>query len=162
MVEVAPVTMVLVAVNDSAAAFAAAEAAVAYAVRLGAHLRVVTVVDPALSPATGRENDVATVAGQREAEADSILRHVAALGTKAGLVVATSRRTGKVAAEILDEARVVAADMIVMALVDRPGHAVPKVGSHTMRVLEFATVPVLVVPGPAARDVDHSPARDGR
>jgi nucleotide-binding universal stress UspA family protein len=159
MAEIAPRMTVLVAVNDSPAAFAAAEVALAYAVRLGAQVHVVSVVAPALIPASGSDGDSATLIGRRETEADSILRHVVALGRKAGLVVLTSRRTGTVAAEILDEARTVAADLIVMALVDRPGHAVPKVGSHTMRVLEFASVPVLVVPGPAARGSDPASQR---
>lgn len=148
MAEVSKVTTVLVAINDSPAAFAAAEAAIAFATQLGANLHVVTIVDPTSNPIGNHQTDIARLAVQREAEADSILTHVVALGAKTGLAATSSRRTGTVAAEILNEARAVGADMIVMASVDRPGHAIPKVGSHTMRVLEFATVPVLVVPGP--------------
>jgi nucleotide-binding universal stress UspA family protein len=152
MAEVSQVTMVLVAVNDSPAAFAAAEVAVAFATQLGAELRVVTVVDPASIPVDRRHTTIASLTAERETEAGAILKHVVALGASTGLTVTTSLRTGKIAVEILDEARAVAADMIVMASVDRPGHAIPKVGSHTMRVLEFASVPVLVVPGPATHN----------
>lgn len=161
MAEGSPVATVLLAVNDSPAAFAAAEVAVAFATQLGAQLRVVTVVEPTPIPVDGRHTTIASLTAERETEASSILKHVAALGARAGLAVATSLRTGKIAVEILDEARTVAADMIVMASVDRPGHAMPKVGSHTMRVLEFASVPVLVVPGPASHVTRRHPLASG-
>jgi nucleotide-binding universal stress UspA family protein len=74
------------------------------------------------------------------------LKHVTALCTSAEVPSTTSCRRGHVAAEILSEALAVDASLIVMARVDRPGHALPYVGSQTLRVLEFATVPVLVVP----------------
>ncbi len=147
MAEVTAANTILVAVNDSPAAFAAATVAIAFATKLSTHLHVVTIIDPMSTLANEPQTEITRVAGQREAESDSVLGHVAALAAKAGLAVTTSRRVGKVAAGILDEARMVGAEMIVMASVDRPGHAIPKVGSHTMRVLEFASVPVLVVPG---------------
>ncbi len=153
MVEISQVATVLVAVNDSPAAFAAAEVAVALAAQLGAQLRVVTVIDPASSPVDRRHTTATSRTAERETEANSILKHVVALGASTGLAVTTSLRTGKIAVEILDEAHAVAADMIVLASVDRPGHAIPKVGSHTMRVLEFASVPVLVVPVPTTHHV---------
>ncbi|MEO6943895.1 MAG: universal stress protein [Lacisediminihabitans sp.] len=149
MADVARVTTVLVAVNDSPAAFAAAEVAVAYAARLGAQLRVVTIVDPTPVPGRAGQAFGAALAGQLESEAAAILNHVAALAARSGVEATTGQRTGTVASEILNEAREVAATLIVMASVDRPGHAIPKVGSHTLRVLEFASVPVLVVPGSA-------------
>jgi len=60
--------------------------------------------------------------------------------------VSFSQRSGRVAAEILAEAREIKAALIVVALVDRPGSATPYIGSHTLRVLEFSGVPVMVVP----------------
>jgi hypothetical protein len=36
--------------------------------------------------------------------------------------------------------------LIVGALVGRPGSATPHIGSHTLHVLEFSCVPVMVVP----------------
>lgn len=78
--------------------------------------------------------------------AEAALSHVAALGAAAGVKVSFSRRSGRVAAQILAEAREIKAALIVVALVDRPGHATPYIGSHTLQVLEFAGVPVMVVP----------------
>jgi len=60
--------------------------------------------------------------------------------------VVTVQRFGNVAAEILDEALSCEADLILMARVGRPGHVLQHLGSTTQHVLEFATVPVLVVP----------------
>lgn len=138
--------VILVAVNDSPAAFRAAEVAVDYARRLGAHLRVVTVRDPLALAGHPASINPDALAKQADLAAEAALRHVASLGTAAGLEVSISRRTGRVAAEILADAREVHAGLIVVALVDRPGSATPYIGSHTLRVLEFSGVPVLVVP----------------
>jgi len=135
---------IVVAVSDSSAAFGAAEVAVAYARRLGAQLHLVAVIEDA---ELGRRLDTAHgMADRRELAATAALKHVAALCTSAEVPSTTSCRRGHVAAEILEEALAVDASLIVMARVDRPGHALPYVGSQTLRVLEFATVPVLVVP----------------
>ena len=135
---------IVVAVSDSPAAFTAAETAIDLARRLGASVRVVTVLAEG-SPDT-RLKKYDAHAPRREAEADIVLKRVAALGEAAGVAVTGVRRRGRVAAEILAEARAVQPSMIVMALVDRPGHAIPTIGGQTMRVLEFSSVPVLVVP----------------
>ena len=135
---------ILLAVNDSPAAFAAVEVAIDQARRLGARLRVVMVIEDG---AMDRHLDgTAALARRRELAADAVLNHVVAVGMAAGVDVAGRRRTGRVAAEILEEAREVNATLIVMARVTRPGHAIPSIGSHTLRVLEFARIPVLVVP----------------
>ncbi|CAN5291325.1 hypothetical protein BH11ACT4_BH11ACT4_18170 [soil metagenome] len=130
---------ILLAVNDSPAGFGAAAVAIAHAHRLGCTLHVVTVVD------TGSAASVEFAAGQ-EKSATAVLRHVAALGAKARVEVITHLRHGAVATEILGEARDLGCEFIVMALVDRPGHATPYIGSHTLAVLEFAQTPVMVVP----------------
>jgi len=132
--------VILLAVNDSPAAFHAAEVAVAVARRLSARLRAVSVVADA-RPARPTE---LTTPGELSARA--ALRHVTALGTSAGVDVVTVQRFGNVAAEILDEALSCEADLILMARVGRPGHVLQHLGSTTQHVLEFATVPVLVVP----------------
>lgn len=137
-------TTILVAVSDSPAAFTAAEAAIEHAALLGARVRAVSVL-PEGGP-DKRLKDYDARAPRREADIAVVLRHVTAMGEAAGVVVTGVRRRGRVAAEILAEARECGADMIVMARVDRPGHAIPTIGSHTLRVLEFTTVPVLVVP----------------
>lgn len=138
--------VILVAVNDSRAAFRAAEVAVDYARRLGAGLRAVTVRDPGALDRHPGAIDPAALARHADLAAEAALRHVAALGAAAGVQVSLSHRSGRVAAEILAEAREVKAAMIVVALVDRPGSATRYIGSHTLRVLEFSGVPVMVVP----------------
>jgi|BarGraNGADG00312_1021997.scaffolds.fasta_scaffold19455_2 nucleotide-binding universal stress UspA family protein len=135
--------VILLAVNDSPAAFYAAEVAVAVARRLSARLRAVSVVSQAAprtpdgSPDPTREGDLS---------AQAALRHVAALGTAAGVDVVTVERFGNVAAEILDEALTCDADLILLARVGRPGHVLQHLGNTTQHVLEFATMPVMVVP----------------
>jgi nucleotide-binding universal stress UspA family protein len=138
--------VILVAVNDSRAAFRAAEVAVDYARRLGATLRVVTVRDPGALDKHPGAIDPAAMARHADLAAEAALSHVAALAAAAGVAVSLSRRSGRVSAEILAEAREVGAALIVVALVDRPGSAAPYIGSHTLRVLEFSGVPVMVVP----------------
>ncbi|WP_427007698.1 universal stress protein [Pseudarthrobacter sp. H2] len=138
--------VILVAVNDSRAAFRAAEVAVDYARRLGASLRVVTVREPGALDRHPGAIDPATLARHADLAAEAALSHVAALGAAAGVDVSFSQRSGRVAAEILAEARAVKAALVVVALVDRPGNATPYIGSHTLRVLEFSGVPVMVVP----------------
>lgn len=138
--------VILVAVNDSQAAFRAAEVAADYARRLGASLRVVTVKDEAALGKQPGSPDSAALARHADLAAEAAFRHVAALGAAAGVEVSLAHRSGRVAAEILAEAREVDAALIVVALVDRPGSSAPYIGSHTLRVLEFSTVPVMVVP----------------
>ena len=138
--------VVLVAVNDSEQAFAAAQVAVEYARALGARLRAVAVVEPWEPSGALRDADPALLARAREHSAAAALRHVAAVGAAADVEVAGVTRRGHVGAVILAEADAVNATLIVMARVSRPGHALPYVGSQTLRVLEFAAVPVLVVP----------------
>jgi len=137
---------ILVAVNDSSAAFAAAQVAIEYAKRWDSRLCVVTVIEDGELGA--RFDSIATADARRESAAEAVLTHVAALGVSAGVTVEKRKRAGRVAAAILEEARAVNASLIVMATVDKPGHIIPSLGSHTLRVLEFATVPVLVIPNP--------------
>lgn len=136
--------IILVAVNDSPAAFTAVEVAVDCARRLGARLHAVMVIE--VGELDRHLDGTGVPARRRELAADAVLNHVIALGAAEGIEVSARQRTGRVAAEVLEEARAIGATLIVMARVDRPGHAIPSIGSHTLRVLEFARVPVLVVP----------------
>lgn len=141
--------VVLVAVNDSEAAFTAARVAVDYARLLGARLHAVTVIEPWVPDRRLGDTDASALAARRELAAQAALRHVAGLGTAAGVEVSGVRReagVAGVAGVVLDEARAVDATLIVMARVSRPGHALPTIGSQALRVLEFTTVPVLIVP----------------
>lgn len=135
---------ILVAVNDSPDAFAAVAVAIEQARLLGSRLHAIVVIED--GEMERRLGGAEETASRREMAADAVLRHVAALADATGIEATGSRRAGRVAAEILQEARSVDATMIVMARADRPGHAIPSIGSHTLRVLEFSKVPVLVVP----------------
>lgn len=121
-------TRILVAVDDSAPSLAAAAYAVDIARSLGGELNFVTVTEP-------------------DHDAESILRHVAALAERGGVEAVTTRCDGDHPFEaILDLAAEWDADLIVMGRSDlrRPGQ--PYVGSQTEHLLEFTRLPVLVVP----------------
>lgn len=135
--------LILLAVNDSPEAFHAAEVAVALARRLSARLRAVSVVAETVAASHG-EPPKPTRDGDMSAQA--ALQHVTMLAKKAGVDLLTVKRYGSVAAEILDEALTCEADLILMARVGPPGHVLEHLGSTTQHVLEFATMPVMVVP----------------
>ncbi len=134
---------ILVAVHDSAAAFAAAERGIALAQSLGARVHAVQVVEP---PATSAPRTPRDGADTPPLTRDGALRHLERVAAAAGVPFTSEARHGPVAPSILEAAAEVGADYIVMARVDRPGHIIPGIGSRTLRVLEFAEVPVVVVP----------------
>ena len=121
---------ILVAVDDSAPSLAAAAYAVALAADRDAQLNFVTV----------SEGGLGTV---------GILRHVARLAADAGVVARTTAIEGNRPYDVLlARATEWDADLIVMGRSDlrRPGQ--PYVGSQTEHLLEFTTIPVVVVPHP--------------
>lgn len=120
---------IVVAVDDSSAAFRAAATAVDLAAALGARLVAVSVVD-----------------GADAASAGAVHRHVHKLAERAGIEVDLRTVHGRVAEEVLDQARSVDADLVVVGRVDRPGLRIAHVGRTAEQVLEFCEVPVLVVP----------------
>lgn len=122
---------ILVAVDDSAPALAAAKLAVALAQTQPTELNFVTVAEPG-------------------ANAHSILNHVATLAADAGIAATTTATDGRQAFEaILAAAHQWRADVIIMGRSDirRPGQSY--VGSQTEHLLEFTDIPVLVVPEPS-------------
>lgn len=120
---------ILVAVDDTPAALAGARLAVELATTLHAEVHAVAVV-PASQP------DAPT----------SVLDYVRRLAEEADVPVATTRRAGDAAPRILAEAGSVGADVIVLGRSGRSGLGQPYIGSQTREVLEFADVPVVVVP----------------
>ena len=121
----------LVAVDDSIPALAAAKLAIAVAQTRPTELNFVTVAEPG-------------------ANADSILNHVATLAADAGIAATTTAIDGTQAFEaLLAAAHQWRADVIIMGRSDvrRPGQAY--VGSQTEHLLEFTQIPVLVVPEPS-------------
>lgn len=139
---------VLLAVEDSADALAAARIAVEVARGSQARLRIVHVLvdhefDAALVAATG-----AARAGGGRPAATAVLRRVTEIARGEGLEVETALLDGDVGQAILDDARRWSADLVVMGRSRRGGSGEPYVGAQTRHVLEFAEVAVLVVPGP--------------
>ena len=143
---------VLVAVSDSSDGWAAAHLAIEIAGGMDARLRVVhVVVDHELEVA------LASVISSGPAGATSVLpgespllRRVAGLAAAAGVHTETRLLQGPVGRAVLDEARSWKADLVVLGRAGRWHSGEPYVGAQTRHVLEFAMVPVLVVPRASA------------
>jgi nucleotide-binding universal stress UspA family protein len=121
---------ILVAVDDSRPALAAADYAIRLALTNTAELHFVTVAEP------GRE-------------VDGITSYVSGRAEAAGLTsVATTLHGQHPFEAVLTFADEWGADLIIMGRSDlrRPGR--PYVGSQTEHLLEFTHLPVLVVPDP--------------
>lgn len=122
---------ILVAVDDSSPALAAASQAIELAATVDAQLHFVAVTEP--------DRDTTTV-----------LRHVADLAERAGLDPTSTTADGGHPFEVLLRvARQWHADLIVMGRSDKRRPGEPYVGSQTEHLLEFTPIPVLVVPDPA-------------
>lgn len=117
----------LVAVDDTSAALAGARLAIELAARLDVEVYAVVVL-------------------AQPDESTGVLDYVRHLAEEAGVLVHTVQRTGGAAACILAEARSVGADVVVLGRSGRSGLGQPYIGSQTREVLEFADVPVIVVP----------------
>lgn len=139
---------ILVAVDDSPAALAAARLAVELAQAAQASLRAVAVVaDHAITEqlrvSLGGD---AGLAGRRVAAADAVLRHVTGLAERAAVPVETVQAEGETAAQVLAQSRAWPADLIVIGRPDPAAAGRPYLNSHIRHLLEFAERPVLVVP----------------
>ena len=123
----------LVAVDDSAPALAAARFAIELAGLLGAELDVVTIAEPGRDP-------------------EAILHHVRTMAERAGVeATVTALGDGLPPFEaLLARADARRADLVVMGRSDHRSTGRPYVGSQTEHVLEFTHVPVVVVPERAA------------
>jgi nucleotide-binding universal stress UspA family protein len=146
---------VLVAVDDSPQAMAAAEVAVAWAAGWGADLKAVTVVPETWTLPPGMIDRVGEAAAEdlrRRAmgSAVAVLARVAAMAERRGVRVTTEALTGEPAAKILAAARTWGADVVVIGRSHRrTSVATAYVGSQAQHVLEFSDRPVVVVPQPA-------------
>ena len=121
---------VMVAVDDSAPALAAAEYAIRIAADRPIELHFVTVAEPGRDP-------------------DAVLRHVQALATKSGVAASTTVcHDGHPFDALLGVAARWGADLIVMGRSDMRRPGARYVGSQTEHLLEFTDIPVLVVPSP--------------
>ena len=131
------ITRILVAVDDSTPALAAARFAIELAGTLSAELVVVTVDE------AGRNSS-------------AILDHVSGLAATAEVAATTvALSDGRPPFEILLHAiDVHGADLAVMGRSDLRSTGRPYVGSQTEHLLEFTHVPVVVVPGPMSEVAD--------
>ena len=143
------ISRILVAVDDSSAAFHAADVAIALAAEQGRALCAVTVLhDHAVDERISADSQ--RVAGRRMLAGNAALRHVQRRAEAAGIVIDAVQVSGSPAAEVLAETRRWEADLIVLARASGHGVGLPYVGVEAQRILEFAEVPVLVVPPPAS------------
>jgi len=141
---------VLIAVDDSRESLEAARVAGRLAAGWGATVRILTVIEDSTVAAA-----IEGVAGpdtkrRRLRGAHQLLSHVAGEVRGAGEPaesIETVVSHGSPSRCILEEADAWPADLVVMAVSDRRGVRSAYVGSETEHVLEFASCPVLVVPG---------------
>jgi nucleotide-binding universal stress UspA family protein len=134
---------IVAAVDDSPASLAAASLALEVGRATGATVHAVAVAIPEAEPLAAGHPDP-----DGEHTARTVLRYVAHLAATAGCPLVTAQRTGPVAAQVLQYARDVGADVIVVGRSARHGIGEPYVGSQARHVLEFAECAVIVVPPP--------------
>lgn len=141
------ISKVLVAVDDSPAGMRAVAVGCELGARLGCSVRLLTVFrDGRVTAAVGRVTGEGDVSTRRLGAADSVLTHAARLAARLGVAAETYERFGEPGPTLLAEAQSWSADLVVLgrAAQHRPGGSyVGEVASH---VLEFAEIPVLLVP----------------
>jgi nucleotide-binding universal stress UspA family protein len=138
---------ILLAVDDSPDALAAARVGVELAAALGARLHIVHVaVDHQIDAMLQSGTEQPGLAARREMSATSVLTRIADLASMRRVPATTALLQGEVADAVLDEAREWAADLVIVGRSFRSGSGEPYVGALTRHILEFATRPVLVVP----------------
>ncbi len=137
-------TRILLALDDSTAGLSAARTAIGLAYAMKAELRAVTVI-PDTPPAPGREGSTRTSA---ERAARALLDFVVDLSARSGVDTETATLHGQPARVILEQATDYAADLVVIGKSGNRHVGHPYVGSDVKHVLEFAEIPVVVVPSP--------------
>ncbi len=140
-------TRILLAVDDSPAGLAAARSAIRLAQQTSGHLRAVHVLpDGEVSRALDGAQDDSDLGARQARGAAAVLRYVADLAAVADVEVEVATLTGKPARTILGDAAAWSADLIVIGRAGGRHLGQHYVGSDVQRVLEFAVIPVLVVP----------------
>jgi nucleotide-binding universal stress UspA family protein len=138
---------ILLAVTDSPAGLAAARAAIHFATQSGGQVRAVHVLaEPAAAAGPRRGAPRVEADARRSADSASVLGYVTGLGRRAGVAVEALTLHGQPARAILDQASAWQADVIVLGRSGVRHVGQPFVGSQVLHVLEFAEVPVVVVP----------------
>ncbi len=138
---------VLVAVDDSPAALAAARVAVGLAARLPARMRFVLVLgDGELTRRFQALRQDGTVQQRRADASASLLAHVLSLAERAQVAAETVELAGDPATVLLAEAVAWEAGLVVLGRSRERGTGRSYVGATAQHVLEFSEVPVLLVP----------------
>jgi nucleotide-binding universal stress UspA family protein len=136
-------TRILVAVDDSSGGVSAARTAVRLAALTGGHIRAITV------ESDGIVADSGSGAGASEADRGrAALDFVRDLAADHGIRIETDHLQGRPALVILDDATAWRADYIVVGRTGRHRIGEHFIGADAQHVLEFAEVPVVVVPSP--------------
>ena len=138
-------TRILLAVNDSPAGVAAARTAIRFAHECDGQILAVHVVAGAPRPEThhaAQRQD----AGAGEQASRALLGYITNLATQSDVQIETTMLPGRPAEVILDQAAAWGADIIVLGRSGVRHVGQPFVGSQVLHVIEFADVPVLVVP----------------
>ncbi len=150
---------ILLAVDDSPAGLAAARVAIGLAVQTSAEVRAIQVLpDGELSRALHDQPRGVAADDRRSLGAQAVLRYVTDLAARSGVSVGTVMLSGQPARCILHEAATWPADVVVLGRAGDRHVGQPYVGSDVRHVLEFADVPVLVVPGPRRAEVQQPSA----
>lgn len=138
-------TRILLAVNDSPAGVTAARAAIRLARESHGQVRAIHVVDP--SPPRGPQGRAQPGDPETSERASlALLAYVSGLAERAGVPIETLRLPGLPAQVILEQAAAWEPDVIVLGRSGVRHVGQPFVGSQVLHVIEFADVPVLVVP----------------
>ncbi|TCN29612.1 nucleotide-binding universal stress UspA family protein [Kribbella orskensis] len=133
----------LVVVDDSAAAFHAAQVAVELAAVTGAGLTLVTVVEDHLLDAKLHAASIQDAPARRARGALAMVTRVAARAAQQGVPAENEVLSGHGAEQVLAAAGRCGAELIVVAREPRlPAGS----GVNVEHLLEFADIPVLVVP----------------
>jgi nucleotide-binding universal stress UspA family protein len=139
----------LLCVDGSSAALAAARLATDMIHRHGGILRAICVVDlePPVPGAGTAQGIAAALRAERERDAHAVLAHVKAMAETQGVAVEAVLAEGDPAHRLLEEAAAWHPDLILLGRVGRHGPGSRVLGGHAARVLEFGEWPVVVVPG---------------
>jgi nucleotide-binding universal stress UspA family protein len=143
-------TRILVATDFSACADAALRAATALARAMGSTLAIVHVQSPlpAYAFAEGAAPDLARLEEDQRRWAQERLEQQAETVRASGLGVSTAIRVGTPADEVVEAAREMGADLIVVGTHGRTGLNRLLIGSVAERIVRTAPCPVLTIRDP--------------
>jgi nucleotide-binding universal stress UspA family protein len=158
------ITRILVPMDFSVQSDLALRYAATLASRFGAAVELLHVVeDPYVSGAWGFEAylpNLAEVQQQLIAEAEGRLAEHRAMVSGQGVAAVATVRSGRPALTIVDYAKALEADLIVMGTHGRTGFSHLVMGSVAERVVRMAPCPVLTVRDAAAHAGGERPATD--